>query len=46
MSRLLLTGAAGRIGRAIRPALEERWDVLATDLPGVGTEEEPLDVPT
>jgi uronate dehydrogenase len=44
MNRLLLTGAAGRIGRAIRPALEERWDVLATDLPGVGVEEEPLDV--
>ncbi|MDQ6613359.1 MAG: NAD(P)-dependent oxidoreductase [Actinomycetota bacterium] len=32
--KLLLTGAAGHIGRAIRPALDERWDVVATDLPG------------
>jgi len=32
-TRLLLTGAAGRIGRAIRPALDDRWDVVATDLP-------------
>ncbi len=36
MHSLLLTGAAGRIGRAIRPALEARWDVLATDLPAAG----------
>ncbi|MDQ1416762.1 MAG: hypothetical protein QOF81_2375 [Acidimicrobiaceae bacterium] len=40
--KLLLTGAAGRIGRAISPALEERWDVAATDLPGTGLAE--LDV--
>ena len=34
--KLLLTGAAGRIGRAITPALEQHWDVAATDLPGTG----------
>lgn len=34
--RLLLTGAAGRIGRAVLPALSERWQVVATDLPGKG----------
>jgi uronate dehydrogenase len=33
---LLLTGAAGRIGRAIRPVLDQRWDVIATDLAGTG----------
>jgi nucleoside-diphosphate-sugar epimerase len=33
---LLLTGAAGRIGRAIHPALEAGWEVVATDLPGRG----------
>ncbi|HEX3426331.1 MAG TPA: NAD(P)-dependent oxidoreductase [Acidimicrobiales bacterium] len=32
--RLLLTGAAGRIGRAVLPALSQRWEVTATDLPG------------
>jgi NAD+ dependent glucose-6-phosphate dehydrogenase len=42
MTRLLLTGAAGRIGRSIRPALEQRWDVVSTDLPGAG--EQTLDV--
>ncbi|HEX3540807.1 MAG TPA: NAD(P)-dependent oxidoreductase [Acidimicrobiales bacterium] len=35
---LLLTGAAGTIGRAILPALAERWDVVATDRPGKGME--------
>jgi uronate dehydrogenase len=44
MSTLLLTGAAGRIGRTIRPALEERWHVVATDLPGARSGMEPLDV--
>ncbi|MGH9126886.1 MAG: NAD-dependent epimerase/dehydratase family protein [Acidimicrobiales bacterium] len=34
--RLLLTGAAGRIGRAVLPALSEHWEVAATDLPGRG----------
>lgn len=34
--RLLLTGAAGRIGRAVLLALSEHWEVAATDLPGRG----------
>jgi uronate dehydrogenase len=35
-SKLLLTGAAGHIGTAIRPALEQHWDITATDLAGAG----------
>ena len=35
--RVLVTGAAGRIGRAICPALAERWDVVRSDhLPDAG----------
>jgi nucleoside-diphosphate-sugar epimerase len=30
--RVLITGAAGRIGRAISPALAARWDLLRSDL--------------
>ncbi len=30
--RALVTGAAGRIGRAIRPGLAERWDLVCSDL--------------
>ncbi|GAB2595266.1 NAD-dependent epimerase/dehydratase family protein [Microlunatus antarcticus] len=31
--RVVVTGAAGRIGRALAGPLDERWDVLRTDLP-------------
>jgi nucleoside-diphosphate-sugar epimerase len=30
--RVVLTGAAGRIGRAITPQLADRWDLQLTDL--------------
>jgi uronate dehydrogenase len=40
--RVLITGAAGRIGVAITDRLAERWDVLATDVAGSGFPE--LDV--
>jgi nucleoside-diphosphate-sugar epimerase len=30
--RVVLTGAAGRIGRAIAPQLADRWDLQRTDL--------------
>ena len=39
--RLLVTGAAGVVGRCIAPALTEH-ELLLTDLPGKGFE--PLDV--
>jgi uronate dehydrogenase len=34
--RVVLTGAGGRIGRAILPLLPAAWDVLGTDLNGSG----------
>lgn len=40
--RVLLTGAAGRIGVAVADRLSERWDVVATDVAGSGRGE--LDV--
>lgn len=40
--RVLLTGAAGRIGVAVTDRLSERWDVVATDVAGSGCQE--LDV--
>jgi len=32
--KVLVTGAAGRIGSAVCPVLSQQWDVLATDLRG------------
>lgn len=40
--RVLLTGAAGRIGVAVTDRLSERWDIVATDIAGSGCQE--LDV--
>lgn len=40
--RVLLTGAAGRIGIAVTDRLSERWDIVATDIAGSGCRE--LDV--
>jgi nucleoside-diphosphate-sugar epimerase len=37
--RVVITGAAGRIGRAVRAALADRWDLVATDVePADGVE--------
>lgn len=33
---MVITGAAGRIGRAVTESLTERWEIVATDLPGRG----------
>jgi nucleoside-diphosphate-sugar epimerase len=35
-AKVLVTGAAGRIGSAVCPVLSQRWDVVATDLRGNG----------
>jgi uronate dehydrogenase len=36
--RIVMTGAAGSIGRAITPLLAERWELHLTDrVPGVGS---------
>lgn len=40
--RVVLTGAAGRIGVAVTERLSERWDIVATDVAGSGCRE--LDV--
>jgi hypothetical protein len=40
--RVLITGAAGRIGATVRDHLAERWELLATDTAGSGLPE--LDV--
>jgi nucleoside-diphosphate-sugar epimerase len=40
--RVLITGAAGRIGVTVTERLAERWDVVATDVAGSGCRE--LDV--
>src|SRR3954452_11340233 len=34
VAKMLVTGAAGRIGSAVCPVLGERWDVVPTDLQG------------
>ena len=43
-TKVLVTGAAGRIGSAVWPALGERWDVVPTDLRGDGLDVTDLDV--
>ena len=40
---VIVTGAAGRIGRAVLPLLPDAWDIRATDLTG-GSGIAPLDV--
>ena len=44
--RVVMTGAAGRIGRAVSPLLAERWTLLRTDREGAtdSTDVEVLDV--
>jgi NAD+ dependent glucose-6-phosphate dehydrogenase len=44
--RVVLTGAAGRIGRTVSAALAGRWDLVRTDLPAETDEADvvPLDV--
>ena len=45
--RVVVTGAAGRIGRTVSAALEGRWDLVRTDLPAEADEAAgvaPLDV--
>ncbi len=43
--RVVLTGAAGRIGRAVSPVLADRWDLVRTDRVADGAERvEALDV--
>ena len=49
MARLLITGAAGRIGKVVRKPLSEDWSVLCADLDTAGLAEakgEGLDVTT
>jgi nucleoside-diphosphate-sugar epimerase len=36
--RVVITGAAGRIGTAITTRLAKRWNIVATDRPGAGAE--------
>jgi len=44
MAKVLVTGAAGRIGSAVSPILAERWEVVATDLHATDLQVDVLDV--
>lgn len=35
--RVLITGAAGRIGATVTTRLREQWEMVAPDLPGSGS---------